>query len=289
MAVEWTDKALVLRVGRFREADMWVRLLVPSRGIVQAFAFGGSRSRRRFCGCLDLLNTVLCRVRATGNGAYLSLQEGTLLHAPMALRRDHRRLGVAVNCVRFTEALGVEAADAPLSQPAPQAPLQGVAEPGALFAPPLAAGGVVGKGGLGCAAFALLGAALRLLEGEREPQGIFPLQYRLRLASEQGQAPALDVCGVCGAPVDAGYFRVDEAHMLCPVCAARAAGASGRYRVRLGRQALAALRVVQAAPPDAWGQAPLEGEELRQCARAIDGFVQYHLGIAWQDGRFCRV
>ena len=42
--MEWTDTALVLHVGRFREADLWVRLLAPGQGLVTAFAFGGSNA-----------------------------------------------------------------------------------------------------------------------------------------------------------------------------------------------------------------------------------------------------
>ena len=248
--MEWSDTALVLRVGRFREADMWVHLLTPHRGLVQAFAFGGSRSRRRFCGCLDLLNTLSCRAHTTRNGAYLNLEEGTLLRVPRGLRTDYRRLGVAMNCVRFTEALGVTLDTAE-------------------------------------ATYALLDNTVLFLDAEAAPQGIFPLQFRLRLACEQGQAPALDVCGQCGTAVEEGHFRVDEGQMLCARCAAQLG--VGRYHVRLDRQAVAALRRVQSEDPEAWGALPLDGESRRQCARAIDGFVQYHLGIAWQEGRFCRV
>ena len=105
--MEWTDTALVLRVGRFRETDLWLRLLSCHRGVFSAFAFGGSRSRRRFCGCLDLLNTVSCRVKSTRNGSYLALQEGVLIRGPRRLRSDWRRLGIAMNCARFLETLGV--------------------------------------------------------------------------------------------------------------------------------------------------------------------------------------
>ncbi|MDR2726763.1 MAG: recombination protein O N-terminal domain-containing protein, partial [Deltaproteobacteria bacterium] len=105
--MEWTDTALVLRVGRFRETDLWVRLLARRRGLISAFAFGASRSRRRFPGCLDLLNVIRVRAKDTRGGAYLNLEEGTLLEGPRRLRQDWRRLGMLMNCVRFLEALGV--------------------------------------------------------------------------------------------------------------------------------------------------------------------------------------
>ena len=57
--MDYTDKAIILRVGRFREIDLWVRYLSASHGVQTGFAFGGCKSRRRFCGCFDPLNPVL--------------------------------------------------------------------------------------------------------------------------------------------------------------------------------------------------------------------------------------
>ena len=68
--MQWTDDALVLRIGKFREADMWVRFLARDKGLVTAFAFGGSRSRRRFTGCLDAFN------RSTGKASARLAQAG---------------------------------------------------------------------------------------------------------------------------------------------------------------------------------------------------------------------
>lgn len=252
--MEWTDTALVLHVGRFRETDMWLRLLSRRRGIFNVFAFGGSRSRRRFCGCLDLLNTVSCRVKSTRNGGYLALQEGVLLHGPQRLRRDWARLGIAMNCVRFLDVLGVTRDAAP-------------------------------------AAFALLEQTLACLEEEPSPHPLFPLFFRLRLASEQGFAPALGACGRCGTVLlqDAspGVFLVDEGQMLCADCAGR--GGSSRYAVDIPAQGLDVLRKVQQESPADWNSLVLALPERRACARAIDGFAQYHLGIAWEEGRFRRV
>ena len=99
--MEFSDQALVIRVGKFREADLWVRFLSAKRGLFTAFAFGGSRSRRRFCGCLDILNHVAVRVSRPKNGqAFLNLQEGALLSGPQRLRTDLDRLGIAVRTGR---------------------------------------------------------------------------------------------------------------------------------------------------------------------------------------------
>ena len=76
--MEWTDQALVLRMGAFRESDLWLKLLCREHGLLTLFAFGGSRSRRRFCGCLDVLNSLQCRVRSSKDGRFLNLGGGGL-------------------------------------------------------------------------------------------------------------------------------------------------------------------------------------------------------------------
>lgn len=248
--MEWTDTALVLHVGRFRETDMWLRLLSRRRGILSVFAFGGSRSRKRFCGCLDLLNTLSCRVKSTRNGSYLALEEGVLLRGPQRLRSDWTRLGPAMNCVRFLDALGVTR--------------DGAAD-----------------------AFGLLEATLACLEEPCPPHALFPLFFRLRLASDQGFAPALDKCSRCGAKnMERGSFLMDEGQMLCPSCTGKTS--STRYAVDVPPGCLDILRAVQREAPARWNVA-LTPTQRRACATVIDGFVQYHLGIAWENGRFRRV
>ncbi|MBO6002974.1 MAG: recombination protein O N-terminal domain-containing protein, partial [Mailhella sp.] len=89
--MQWSDEALVLRVGKFREADIWVRFVSRRHGMLTAFAFGGSRSRRRFTGCLDAFNRIRVSVAASRDGRFLNMQEATLLEGPVHIRRDWRR------------------------------------------------------------------------------------------------------------------------------------------------------------------------------------------------------
>lgn len=263
--MEWTDTALVLRISRFREADLRVRLLTRGHGLLTAFAFGGSRSRRRFCGCLDICNSIVCRIRSTRNSSYLALQEASLLRGPRRLRGDARALGAAVNCLRFLEALGVH-----------------------------------GEGA--ASALRLAEDALHLLE-EADLPPIFTLLFRLRAASDQGFAPALETCAGCGRTARGGgqeerrqfrtpeilpprtpapwQFHADEGRALCPACRR-----DGRYALNIDPAGLEFLRGVQHNDPQAWESARLGPETLRSCGRAVNAFVQYHLGIVWEDGRF---
>lgn len=250
---EWQDEAVVLRMGHFRESDLWLRLLCRGRGALTLFAFGASRSRRRFCGCLDVFNTLQCRVRVSGRGDFLNLEEAALLRAPRSLRADWRRMGLAANCLRFLEALGVDGEAAPES-------------------------------------FALLEDLREMLEAGRPVPALLALFFRLRLAGALGFAPNLGQCGLCGAEVEErASFVVDEGLLLCPRCRAERPLAETRYCVEVTRRGLDVLRAVQQTFPSAWPAEALPAPERRACARLIDGFVQYHLGLAWENGRFRRV
>ncbi|MBQ9406828.1 MAG: DNA repair protein RecO C-terminal domain-containing protein [Desulfovibrio sp.] len=249
---EWIDHAVVLRVGHFREADLWLKLLCRRHGMLTLFAFGGSRSKRRFPGCLDVLNSLRCRVRTSGRAAsFMNLEEAVLEEGPQGLRSDWRRMGLATNCLRFVEALGVteEGADK---------------------------------------AFALVEDLRRTLDTAQELPGMLPLFFRLRFAGAAGFAPCLSHCGLCGKPVTgAAQFVVDEGQIRCPAC--RKDAPPAHYGVDLSSAVLQILCTVQQTQPSTWQFSPLLPPERRSMSRAIDGFVQYHLGLAWEDGYFRRV
>lgn len=248
--MEFTEQGLILRTGRFREADLWVRFLARGRGVVSTFAFGGSRSRRRFCGCLDLFNVVLFSAKSTRGGTYLALQEATLLRGPDRLRRDWRRCGIAANCLRFVEALGT------------------------------------GPDGSN-SALALTLDTLDLLEGVETVPDLLPLLFRARFAFEQGYAPRIDQCANCGAIPDEERkmrFLVREGLLFCPSCQPPA----GPY-VEVSRETLDALRFVQDNSPLLWPELRLSPSGRRECSRAVDGFIQYHIGLTWENGTFRRL
>ncbi|MBQ9105249.1 MAG: DNA repair protein RecO [Mailhella sp.] len=245
--MQWTDEALVLRIGKFRETDLWVRFLSRDRGLVTAFAFGGSRSRRRFTGCLDVFNVLSVSVASSRDGRFLNMREATLLEGPRLLRTDWRRQGMAANCVRFLEAMDV---------------------------PPDSSR----------AAYGLVRELLHLLEGEGEPSPLTPLLFRFRLAAEQGYVPELSACSRCGALADGlqqMHFVVGEGALCCPACRR-----PGDMSLSLGQEALDVLAKVKEYSPVAWSQLAPAPESARQAARLIDAFVRYHLGFEWINGRF---
>lgn len=256
--LEWSDSALVLAVGRFRETDMWVRLLTPRHGMVRAFAFGASRSRRRFSGCLDVLNFLQVRAAFSGNGKFLNLEEGVLMDGPRRLRSDLPRLGMAMNCLRFLEAMDPQTGQETDNAENP-GPLEG--------------------------AFELMRSLFVRLENEAAASELLPVLFRLRLASDQGFAPPFAVCSACGEPMSGqeGFFSIADGLLLCARC--RAGADRG---VRLSAPALDALAEVQTTLPEHWTPEGLEPATRRECARLVDAFMQYHLGLFWDRGRFRR-
>lgn len=319
--MEFTEQGLVLRVGRFREADLWVRFLSRRRGILTAFAFGGSRSRRRFSGCLDLFNMLSVSVKSTRGGDYLALQEATLLRGPDRLRRDWRRCGMATNCLRFVEALGAEAdfGSQAMRFPSQATVLQKVVSHENLalqcgnMAPRIAEshGGLccelvpqddVEQGGMSSdeacheqvhqdySALNLALDMLSVLEQAPDVHALFPVLFRARYAFSQGYEPRFGHCSHCGCARhehERHRFMVREGTMLCSDCLARL-GTSGPF-VDVARETLDALLFVQDTSPLQWPQICLSPSARREFSRAVDGFIQYHIGLTWENGRFRRL
>lgn len=246
--MEYTDQALILRVGRFREADCWVKGYSPSQGVFTAFAFGGMKSRRRFCGCLDPLNLLTLRLKKEKGGRYLSLMETGLLAAPRRLRHDPLRLGMMMNCLKFMEAL------APGSENA-------------------------------AAAFALATQAMDAFEHCDHLPRAFPALFRWRMTLDQGYRMDLAVCHACGASLQEGdesvRLALREGHALCARCGwTQDAGASHW----LARPAWNILCQAAIEAPLAWGTLETESasaDALSAAARAADRYVVIHTGVHW--------
>jgi DNA repair protein RecO (recombination protein O) len=248
--MDFSETVLVLHVGQFRETDLWVRLLSPSRGLLTVFAFGGSRSRRRFAGCLDVFNEIDVSVASSLRTPYLALREGALVRGLSRLRRDWRSFGVAVNCARFLQSFGVEP--------------EGAAK-----------------------AYSLLRETVGALEElERPAPRLLPLLFRARLSFDQGYALSPARCFHCGRDLSGipGRLLTREGRIACCACA----GFFQDNRLPLGPEALSALRRLHVLPPADWHGLGLPPSAEREFSMAVDAFVRYHVGIFWKDGRFVR-
>ena len=269
--MEFTEKALVFKVGRFRETDIWVRLFCAGRGMVTAFAFGGSRSTRRFCGCLDQLVLGSFRVGTNRRGTYKVLEEGTLLHAFPGLRADPRKLGLVAHCLKFVEAVQL----------------------GAQGARPV---------------FDLLLETLGTLEDSEVGAEMLPLLFKAKLTFEQGLKPDLTLCVRCGRPAwdhegaghlpvgpdvveqaPAGHslgFSVERGGLVCLDCGGERSGPEAEP---LSVGAARTLEWIGESRPADWPRLALEPEMRRQLGRVVDRFVAYHLGLRWEHGMYRKI
>lgn len=249
--MEWLDTGFVLRIGQFREADLWIRLLTPQQGIITVFAFGGSRSRKRFCGCLGVLNELRVRIQTSRNSRFLNLQEASLLQGPITLRTNRNKFGVIINCIRFIEAIGVT----------------------------LDAASNI---------YILLKELLSHIEGTIEQYEIIPILFRLRLASEQGYSPLFNTCSKCNSSiVDKGFFGVSDGQLVCPTCINHI-----KTPILLHYESMHLLQHVQQEAPSEWRlsvDTQIAAVQRYECTKIINAFIQYHLGIVWNKGKFCKV
>lgn len=259
--MEFTEKALVLRIGRFRENDVWVKLFCAGHGVITAFAFGGSRSRKRFCGCLDQLVLASFRVGSSRRGSYHVLQEGVLLHGYPGLRCDPRKLGLVAHCLKFVEAVQLD----------PQG-----ARP----------------------VFDLLLETLATLESGAVGAEMLPLLFKAKLTFEQGLAPDLALCVRCGRPawdhqcedswaaeLSDGHrlaFSVERGGLVCGLC----------DDVQAEPLCLGSVRVLEwigKSRPADWPRLSLEPQMRRELARVVDRFVAWHLGLQWENGTYRKI
>ncbi len=247
--MEFSGKALVLRQGLFREADVWLKLFSPRHGVFTAFAFGGMKSRRRFCGCLEPLTLALFTVGQSRDGRYQVLEEGSLINAYPGIKADPRRLGMAVNCLRFVEAV------------------------------------FEGPGESSRPLFDLLLAVLDVLESGQGDETL-PVFFRARVAFEEGYRPELTGCHGCGRPLsafDRPRFFVHKGRVLCPACSSEGEAEQG---MPVSPGALRTLDWVRTHGPEDWPELSLTPETDRQCRRLVERFVAFHLGLSLENNGY---
>jgi len=119
-------------------------------------------------------------------------------------------------------------------------------------------------------AYALLRGAARGIARAAEPASLVP-RFALRLLDVLGLAPPSDACVHCGGPFGEGAWAdVDAGGLACAACRPHRADALGLSAADVTSfRALGAPRA--AATPNSLRATPA-------AARAIDAFINYHLG-----------
>lgn len=243
----FSEKVLVLRTGRFKEYDLWVRFLSPTKGILTGFAFGGCKSRKRFSGCLDALNLVLFKVSSGKGNRYLVLEEGSLINGYPELKKDTSRLGMAVNSLRFVQQICPEGDDS-----------SGI--------------------------YSLMLDYLETMEKNCGVPSFFPLLFRASAAFSHGYQPCLDSCCRCGTQlkdIARPGFLFAEGKIVCERC-----GQDSDRVIRTSPGSLIFLDVLKASGPDEWTRWTPDSTILQDCFQMVESFVQYHLEGSFQADNF---
>ena len=244
---EFTEEALVLKLGQFKEADCWVRFFSPSHGVLTGFAFGGLKSRKRFSGCLDPLNRVLFTVTSDRFGRYLTLSEGSLINRFPGLHLNLSRWGMAVNCIKFLEASHIGAENA-------------------------------------FEIFRFTCKTLHLLDSQQSVPPFLPLLYRAGLTREYGYVPSLSRCSTCQRGItaeDEVSFVPSQGEVRCGRCIR-----PGNRGERLSSELAFFLGRIFAAEPEDWPELSFPENATQQIMRLLDRYVQAHIGLVWLHGRF---
>lgn len=237
--MHFSEKVLITRTGKFKEYDLWVRFLSPSMGVLTGFAFGGCKSRRRFSGCLDVLNLVLFKASTGRRNQYLVLEEGSLINGYPRLKSDSHRLGMAVNSLRFVQSICMEGDDSSLI-------------------------------------YSQMLNYLQALEDAEHVPSFLPLLFRARAVFTHGYQPLLDACRVCGksiSQIECPGFDCSEGSVVCKSC-----GPLKSQTVNVQKNSLLFLSQLRASEPGEWLSWSPEKDMLQDCFNLVETFVDYHLG-----------
>ena len=166
-----------------------------------------------------------------------------------ALHKLSSRLGMAVNCAKFVEAAHV---------------------------------GAEGSERV----YDLLLRVLTLLNADDSVPENLPLYFRGRLTAEYGYRPEFGRCTSCGtaaAESDRVAFSLSRGAFTCAAC-----GFLPDADVLPGA-ALSHLDRLLKEDPAEWGPA-VQSEErtVRQACLILERFVEYHMDLVWDAGRFRR-
>jgi DNA repair protein RecO (recombination protein O) len=243
------DRALILRRYPFSESSLVVHACTRDHGRVHLLAKGAYRPTSRYCGVLDLLDSLEIEWAESPHRELSNLRAGSILLRRRAIPDDLGRW-LAANQV-------LELADL-ASRPAhPDRPL-----------------------------FELLESSLDDLQAGSSPPEAVVVAFELAYLDVLGLSPALVECAACGGPappVPAASspaapgprvaFSAGAGGRLCRACADEAR-ASGR---RVGTLPLETLEDALGLRGGAPAAAALPAERLARVRDFADRFLDYHL------------
>ncbi len=233
-----TENALILREVRFKESDRILTVLTADAGKMTLSAHGALSKKSRIAAATQQL-TYAELTLFEKNGRY-SVREGVTKEAFQGLRMDLDRLALGSYISECLEQYAGE------EQPEPE----------------------LMQLGLNC--------LYALSEGLYSAEKI-KTAFELRLMTEEGYAPAGDLCAVCGrSDIREPVFVLEEGQAVCRSC--RKAGRT----MPLSENALSALRYIVHAPAKKLLSFRLGDEDLHLLAAVAENWLLQCSGRSFQ-------
>ena len=243
----FTEPLCILNTRLFREYDISLYVLSKERGCFTVYAFGGAKSRRRFVGCLDTFTIALCTVQINVKKGYFTLQEASLITSSKELLQDMSGYGVVQNCALFLQTV---------------------------YRNNTSVSGV----------YTLFYDLLQACSYNRCLLSSLAFFFRFSLISLLGYTPTLYSCITCSRHIDSishPFFSIEKGGVICHSCHPFSSG----FRIR-DREILYVLQYILSFSPLYWSSIPYSKQTIQQSCVLIDEYIQYHLGIIWDNGRF---
>lgn len=247
----FTETVCIMKTRLFKEHDICLSVLSKERGFFTLYAFGGAKSRRRFVGCLDAFTIALCTVQLHPRKGYLTLQEATLVSSAKHMLSHRTYYGIVQNCALF---------------------LQSSCRSGMYYTPGI---------------YTLFCDFLTMFADTTSISPSLPLFFRFVVVALLGYRPLLDSCILCSKHIDAithPFFSVERGGLLCHSCYPF----SSALRL-FNKETLYVLQHILSFNPSYWNTIPYSKQSIQEACVLIDEYVQYHLGIVWNNGRFIHV
>jgi DNA repair protein RecO (recombination protein O) len=239
----YKTQAIVLRQRKLGEADKIVTLYTAYRGKLDAVAKGVRRTKSRLAGHLEPL-TLGAYLLAEGRDLDIVTQAETV-DAFSNLRDGLERVSRGVYCAELVDRLTPERTE-------------------------------------GAPVFRLLQETLRLLD--QEPQlDLAVRSFEMRLLSELGYRPVLDVCAVCDRRLEpvTNFWSAAAGGVVCPSCSDEALAFAP-----LSLNGLKVLRLLQNAPFSEVARVRLSGELASEIEACLAQQVQFVLDRDVRSARF---
>jgi DNA repair protein RecO (recombination protein O) len=236
--VTFSSKAIVLSKEYFGEADSYIQFFTKEWGMISLLARSARKSKRRYVGGLDLFchDEIFVRGDPRERGY---LQELVVLNSFPGIREKLERVWAAGKAVQWVKKLANAAT-----------PMPGV--------------------------YTLLGQTLALTEKEvsDERLDLLTLVFKLKLLSQLGLKPRVDLCARCESVLETEvYFNLEAGGILCKACSK---GSSFQDFLPLDAEGRLFLDYADRFKLSSWDQIDFPPPKTHGLSQLVTRFASFH-------------